>query len=324
MLLVSVLLLFVVMLALMAFRDPSALPVSEDHDVAEPTCSEASEGCKRAIPYVALLGLFIFSVATGMIYKFFPLFFLNICGFSRLQITMLQAVEPTIKALIGYLIGVCAGFIGREQMTCICLAALVACLLAMSVLSNLWGLLTLLMLRGGLCGGTFPLVWSILMDHVPASQRGRWSSALTVLNMSWSGAAVLGGKLLDMYGYPCTFRVVAGLFGVVLAIFTLLRARPQSSECTPKTGDAEQAPQDACGQVGQVGQVVVVVDPFSTGGVLAAELLNRGYLVISLWTRESETRHHEACMKARGMVWIRMSRFVSAQEPPISSLQFHF
>lgn len=310
MLLVAVVLLFVVMLALMAFRDPSVLPVSEDHNVAEPTCSEESEGSKHAVPYVVLLGLFIFAVATGMLYKFYPLFFINICGFSRLQITMLQAVEPTIKALIGYVIAVSAEFVGRERMTCMCLAALVACLLAMSVLSNLWGLLTLLMLRGGLCGGIFPLVWSILMDHVPASQIGRWSSALTVMNMSWSGSAVLGGKLLDMYGYPCTFRVVAGLFGVVLAIFTLLRAR-QSSECTSNTGDAEKAPQDACGEVGQV---VVVVDPFSTGGVLAAELLTRGYLVISLWTRESETRYHEACMKARGMVWT--SRFVFAQGPP--------
>ena len=82
-------------------------------------------------------------------------------------------------------------------------------------------------------------------------------------------------------------------------------------ECTSNTGDAEQAPQNACGEVGQV---VVVVDPFSTGGVLAAELLTRGYLVISLWTRESETRYHEACMKARGMVWT--SRFVFAQGPP--------
>ena len=40
-------------------------------------------------------------------------------------------------------------------------------------------------------------------------------------------------------------------------------------------------------------QVVVVVDPFSTGGNLAAELLSQGYAVIALWTKESNVRYHD-------------------------------
>ena len=35
-------------------------------------------------------------------------------------------------------------------------------------------------------------------------------------------------------------------------------------------------------------QCVVVVDPYSTGGMLAAELLQRNYSVLALWTSEVE------------------------------------
>jgi hypothetical protein len=41
-------------------------------------------------------------------------------------------------------------------------------------------------------------------------------------------------------------------------------------------------------------EVVVVVDPFSTGGFLVAELLSQGCAVIALWTKESNIRYHDA------------------------------
>ena len=39
-------------------------------------------------------------------------------------------------------------------------------------------------------------------------------------------------------------------------------------------------------RMAQLEQCVVVVDPYSTGGMLAAELLNRSYSVVALWTGE--------------------------------------
>ena len=43
-----------------------------------------------------------------------------------------------------------------------------------------------------------------------------------VLNMSWSGAAVIAGELLDKHGYQYTFCIAAGLCAVALVVFSPL------------------------------------------------------------------------------------------------------
>ena len=110
-----------------------------------------------------------------------------------------------------------------------------------------------------------------------------------VLNMSWSGAAVIAGELLDKHGYQYTFCIAAGLCAVALVVFSpLLLLKLQRLPSEP----VEVSP-NANAQSGAA-EVVVVVDPFSTGGFLAAELLSQGCAVIALWTKESNIRYHDA------------------------------
>ena len=109
-----------------------------------------------------------------------------------------------------------------------------------------------------------------------------------VLNMSWSGAAVIAGELLDKHGYQYTFCIAAGLCAVALVVFSpLLLLKPQPN------AKAHNAPKFERFESGAA-EVVVVVDPFSTGGFLAAELLSQGCAVIALWTKESNIRYHDA------------------------------
>ena len=42
---------------------------------------------------------------------------------------------------------------------------------------------------------------SILMDAVPKASRVRWNSLESMTRMTWSGSAVLGGYLVDRFGY---------------------------------------------------------------------------------------------------------------------------
>ena len=140
--------------------------------------------------------------------------------------------------------------------------------------------MALAVFRGSLGHASFPLMWSILIEHAPASQLGRWSSANAVLNFSWSGSAAISGALLDQHGYAYTFRVAAVLFAVALAVFSPLLFVQKQSLAVEDEGFTAR-------------QVVVVVDPFSTGGNLAAELLSQGYAVIALWTKESGVRYHD-------------------------------
>ena len=101
-----------------------------------------------------------------------------------------------------------------------------------------------------------------------------------VLNFSWSGSAAISGALLDHHGYAHTFRVAAVPFAVALAVFSPLLFVQKQSLAVEDEGFTAR-------------QVVVVVDPFSTGGNLAAELLSQGYAVIALWTKESNVRYHD-------------------------------
>lgn len=118
-----------------------------------------------------------------------------------------------------------------------------------------------------------------------------------VLNMSWSGAAVVAGELLDKHGYQYTFCIAAGLSAVALAVFSPLLLLPKlqrlPSEPVEVSANAN-APEFERFESGAAKEVVVVVDPFSTGGFLAAELLSQGCAVIALWTKESNIRYHDA------------------------------
>ena len=143
--------------------------------------------------------------------------------------------------------------------------------------------------------------------------------------MSCSGAAVIAGELLDKHGYRYTFCIAAGLCAVALVVFSpllLLKLRLPSeavevfevSPNAPVNPDLERD-SGAAGAAGAANptanptanhpglpgavEVVVVVDPFSTGGVLVAELLSQGYAVIALWTKESNIRYHDAWIARR-------------------------
>ena len=272
-------LLFPVMLSLLAFR---RAPQSKD---SEHTEMKGESVMQRAwVPYLVLLALFFVALATGMIFKFLPLLFINIYNMSCVQISILQTFDPLLKAGFAYAVGASAQHVGRAQAASLCIAGIIGCLLGMSYLcisrtDVVWSV-ALVVFRGSLGHASFPLMWSILIEHAPASQLGRWSIANAVLNFSWSGSAAISGALLDQHGYAYTFRVAAVLFAVALAVFSPLLFVQKQSLAVEDEGFTAR-------------QVVVVVDPFSTGGNLAAELLSQGYAVIALWTKESNVRYHD-------------------------------
>jgi MFS family permease len=46
---------------------------------------------------------------------------------------------------------------------------------------------------------------------VRKEERARWNAAESINRFGWSGSAVLGGHLVDRYGYRLTFLITAGL-----------------------------------------------------------------------------------------------------------------
>lgn len=181
-------LLIPVMLSLFTFRQ--AQKESKDLPAEQPEIQTEIKTGRAWVPYLVLLALLIAALAAGMVFKFFPLFFINIYGMSVVQISVVQAIEPLVKACFTYLVGVCAPVVGRAEATSVCMVGVIGCLLGLLIMQpgseegthHLLSSLALFMFRGSLAQASWALAWAILMDCVPASQRGRWSSSCTV---SW-------------------------------------------------------------------------------------------------------------------------------------------
>src|SRR5690606_4195158 len=65
------------------------------------------------------------------------------------------------------------------------------------------------LIRTALMNAVGPLKRAILMDHVPSSERGYWSAFESLTRFGWSGSAVVGGMLMDKYGYGITFMATS-------------------------------------------------------------------------------------------------------------------
>ncbi|CAK9011132.1 Argininosuccinate lyase 2, partial [Durusdinium trenchii] len=280
-------LLLPTMLALVAFKNPP--------HVVKDTSDESSEGSEEArcwVPYLLSMSLLLSSLGSGLIVKFLPLFFIQLHGMSPAEISLLQCANPFMMAAATKLLGSCAQAVGRGKISVFCLVGVILSLIFMSKVSTLWLLLALFIIRGSLANARFPLTWSILMDYTPSTRRGLWNSVLSVLSMSWSASAVLGGAIVDQHSYQYSFQVAAGLFAAALALFLPLLTLPLDASTSESGSEPETSTTEPETEM-SAGCCVVVVDPFSTGGVLAAELLQRGVQVIALWTKESNVRHHD-------------------------------
>jgi MFS family permease len=97
-----------------------------------------------------------------------------------------------------------------------------------------WVIIVVYLVRTALMNSTKPLTKSVLMDFVPKSQRGRWQSLESVNAATWSGSAVVGGYLIDRYGFAGIFAATAVLQGVT--ILPLLRIR----HLVPLEGDQKK------------------------------------------------------------------------------------
>ena len=80
------------------------------------------------------------------------------------------------------------------------------------------------------------LMQTVLMDYTKKEERARWSSLQTITQFGWSGSAMLGGWLLDHYGFEITFIITASLqlTGTIL-MSTLLGAVARETDSSKGT-----------------------------------------------------------------------------------------
>ena len=91
----------------------------------------------------------------------------------------------------------------------------------------------------GLCFLVLPPMTSIFTDTVPSNELARWTAIGTIHAASFAGTAVIGGHLIEKFGYGNTFYITAciNLIGVfcVLPVVHLVPTNEKESKRSTET-----------------------------------------------------------------------------------------
>jgi len=167
------------------------------------------------VPYIITISDFIKAFAAGMTIKFFPLFFKNEVYMSPAQVSAISATTYFLLTFFIYLSGKVSDWLGKIQtllLAAICGSSL---LILMAVLKSHWSnwrvIVPVYVFRTIFMNSCSGIRKSVLMDFVPKKSRGKWNAADGITRFSWSGSAMVGGLLIDKYGYGYTFLITAAL-----------------------------------------------------------------------------------------------------------------
>lgn len=175
-------------------------------------------GCLTANGIAPLVALsdFLVMLGSGMTIKFFALFFWRGLALGPAEVSAVYVAGPlgisvaTIGAQRLSLV------LGRLQVTLLCKVIGIALLvvigkLDLHVTDAAAYVLPLYLVRTWLMNCTAGLTKSVLNDYVVKRHRAKWNALESLNTFSWSGSALLGGVLIDRFGYQVTFLITAAL-----------------------------------------------------------------------------------------------------------------
>lgn len=167
----------------------------------------------KAIPICICVADILQGFANGMSVQYFPVFFAKSLHMRPVFVQIVYFCSQSGQAF-GSLIGERIGsYVGRCQ-TAAALRILGALLLLSMIFTENFGgptpvVCTFYVLRMIVTNSTVPLTGTVLMNNVPTSQRGRWSSLDSLVKASWSGSALLGGIIIHKFGIKSVFFVTS-------------------------------------------------------------------------------------------------------------------
>jgi len=167
------------------------------------------------VPYIIIASDFVKKFAAGMTIKFFPLFFKNEVNLSPIQVNAVSATTFFLLIFSTYLSGKVSNCLGRVQTLLLAAILGTSLLMCMAVLKSQWKdwrvIVPIYIFRTIFMNSCSGIRKSILMDFVPKKSRGKWNAADSITKFSWSGSAIVGGLLIDKYGYGYTFFITGAL-----------------------------------------------------------------------------------------------------------------
>jgi MFS family permease len=170
---------------------------------------------QRLAPVLISIGDLTAGLASGMSIRYFPIFFVDRLKLSPVQVQVLYILTPLMQASLMKLGQYTSQTFGRCQIAVAHKWTGIACMVILVLSAHFglpaWFICVTFVVRTGFMNSTSPLTKSILMDNVPAKERGRWSVLESVNMFSWSGSAAFGGFLVSFDGLLFNFSVTAAL-----------------------------------------------------------------------------------------------------------------
>ncbi|KAF0718906.1 Aste57867_1406 [Aphanomyces stellatus] len=176
----------------------------------------------RHVPLILFCTDFIMYNGSGLSIIFLPLFLQNEYGLTPSHINLLVLVQQLLVVTTTSL----AQFVGRRigDIETVVLTRVLAAfvLLAFTYGTPLWFEITMFLVRTSIMRSSQPLRSAILMDHVPKAWRGRWNALESLTMFCFCGTSIVGGYLIEQYGYRVCFFVTSLVWFVGLMLEMLL------------------------------------------------------------------------------------------------------
>eukprot|EP00644_Phytophthora_capsici_P005798 jgi/Phyca11/98133/e_gw1.2.665.1 len=170
------------------------------------------------VPHLLFVSDFLVSLGMGLVTTFFPLFFFKEHEFSPVRVQTLFALHPLATALLSLLAQIISIHTSRMSVVVLTRALGTTSLLLMAISRDQTDQCVLFVAQGALMQCTEPLRRSLLMDFVPKAHRARWNSLEGLTGASWTGSSLLGGIIVDAFGYRlcCVAATLVYICGLVL------------------------------------------------------------------------------------------------------------
>jgi len=234
-------------------REAARLKAATEAAYFDDEGNEAKGRCllftKRGIPFWVVAGDFLSSLAAGMTVRYFPLFFIHRYGVNPTALTVLFTISTVVVTAWAALAKFVATKVTKNRVTAAASFRFFGamCMFYMAfapgAAANFYPMAAAFIMRMAFMNSTFGLTRSVIMDHVPSSQRARWNAVESVTGFTWAGSAVVGGVIADHSGYRSVFAITASITVVAAllsapAAFMVRDAVFASAEEYQKRGEA--------------------------------------------------------------------------------------
>lgn len=170
---------------------------------------------KRIVPSLIATSDIVGGFASGMSIRYIAIFLYDNLHLSPIAVQVVYIANPILQVFLRRHAQILAGTHGRCKVTVALKWIGISLMIAMVVLYKLGAprivVCVVLILRTCFMNSPSSLTKSVLMDHVPKEDRGKWASLESVSMVSWSGSAALGGILVESHGILFNFCFTAFL-----------------------------------------------------------------------------------------------------------------